>query len=136
MLGGLLVWMTVTVMRAEDRAFNLRVLAALAGTTVFYGIVHLVVERYGAHLNRWFGALLAVTPVVLVFALGGSVGRAVAVAYVGVSLLLQAVRGDGGCEVLAIPAIVLRRRTHLICLLFSPIDWVEKHLSGPGGLPG
>ncbi|MDH3458752.1 MAG: hypothetical protein OER90_18070 [Gemmatimonadota bacterium] len=136
MLGGLLAWMTFTVMRAEDQAFNLRVLAVGSGVTVFYGVVHFVVVRFGAHLNRWLGAALAVAPVVLVFAFGGSVGRVAAVAYIGVSLLLQAVRGDGGCEVLAIPAVALGRRTHLMCLLFSPIDWVEKHLTGPGGLPG
>ncbi|MDH3290448.1 MAG: hypothetical protein OEO20_07895 [Gemmatimonadota bacterium] len=136
MLGMLFVWMTYTVMRSEDAAFNLRILIAFAGITVFYGIVHFVVSRYGARLNRWFGAVLAVAPAVLVFALGGSLGRVAAVAYIGVSLLLQAMRGDGGCEVLAIPAMILGRRTHLVCILFSPVDWVEKHLTGPGGLPG
>jgi len=136
MLGGLLAWMTFTVMRAEDRAFNLRVLAVFGGVTVFYAIVHVIVSRYGTALNRWLGAALAVAPVVLIFALGGPVGRVATVAYIGVSLLLQAIRGDGGCEVLAIPAIALGRRTHLMCVLFSPIDWVEKYLTGPGGLPG
>nr|NIM49147.1 hypothetical protein [Gemmatimonadales bacterium] len=85
---------------------------------------------------RWFGAVLAVAPVVLLFALGGALGRVASVAYIGSSLLLQAIRGDAGCEVMSIPAVLLRRRSHLLCLLFSPIDWVEKHLSGPGGLPG
>jgi hypothetical protein len=136
MLGMLFVWMTYTVMRSEDAAFNLRVLAAFVGMTVFYGIAHFVVSRYGARLNRWFGAVLAVAPVVLVFALGGPLGRVAAVAYIGMSLLLQAIRGDGGCEVMAIPAMMLGRRTHLVCILFSPIDWIEKHLTGPGGLPG
>jgi hypothetical protein len=136
MLGGLLAWMTFTVMRAEDRAFNLRVLAVFGSVTLFYAVVHVIVRRYGTALNRWLGATLALVPVVLIFALGGPVGRVATVGYIGVSLLLQAIRGDGGCEVLAIPGIAFRRRTHLMCLLFSPIDWVEKHLTGPGGLPG
>ncbi len=136
MLGMLLVWMTYTVMRSEDADFNLRMLAAVAVMTVLYAVVHFVVGRYGAHLNRWLGAAVAVTPVVFLFALGGPVGRVAAVAYIGVSLSVQAIRGDGGCEVLAIPTLAFGRRTHLMCLLFSPIDWVEKHLTGPGGLPG
>ena len=136
MLAMLLGWMTYTVMRTEDKSFNLRLLAAFAGMTVFYAIVHLIVRRYGTGLNRWYGALVAVTPVVLAFALGGPLGRVVASAYVGVSLLLQTVRGDGGCEVLAIPAALFGRPTHLAGILFSPVDLVEKHLTGPGGLPG
>jgi hypothetical protein len=136
MLGALLAWMTFTVMRAEDQAFNIRVLAIFAGVTGFYAIVHFIVSRFGAGLNRWLGAIVAVTPVLLVFGLGGPVGRVASVAYIGVSLLLQAIRGDAGCEVLSIPALMLGRRSHLMCLLFSPIDWVERHLTGPGGLPG
>ncbi len=136
MLGMLLGWMTFTVMRTEDAAFTVRILAVFAGVTAFYAIVHLLIRRYGAGLNRWLGAALALLPVALLFALGGAVGRVASVAYLGLSLLLQAIRGDGGCEVMAIPALLFGRRTHLVCILFSPIDWVEKHLTGPGGLPG
>jgi hypothetical protein len=98
--------------------------------------VHLIVSRYGTRLHAWFGAVLAIAPVILLFALGGPIGRAASVAFVGISLLLQALRGDGGCEVMAIPAVLFRKRTHLACILFSPIDLIEKHLTGPGGLPG
>jgi hypothetical protein len=60
----------------------------------------------------------------------------VASAYLGLSFLLQTLRGDGGFEALAIPAALFRRPTHLRGILFAPIDLVEKHLTGPGGLPG
>jgi hypothetical protein len=136
MLGIFLVWMTFTVMRGEDQAFNVRVLAVFGGLTAFYAIVHIVVSRYGTGLDRWFGAVLAVAPVIVVFALGGPLGRVASVAFVGVSLLVQVVRGDGGCEVVSIPSLLFGRPTHLVCILFSPIDLVEKHLTGPGGLPG
>jgi hypothetical protein len=136
MLGLLLAWMTFTVTRFEDVAFNLRIVAVFAGLTTFYTILHLVIGKYGARINRWFGAALAVAPVILVFALGGAVGRLASVAFIGISLLLQAIRGDGGCEVMAIPAVMFGKRTHLMCILFSPIDLVEEHLTGPGGLPG
>ncbi|NIM52740.1 MAG: hypothetical protein GTN78_05420, partial [Gemmatimonadales bacterium] len=111
MLGMLLGWMTYTVMRFEDTAFNLRILAAFGGVTTFYAILHFVISRYGAGLHRWFGAALAVAPVVLLFALGGALGRVASVAYIGSSLLLQAIRGDAGCEVMSIPAVLLRRRS-------------------------
>ena len=136
MLGVLFGWMTYTVMRFQHTDNNLRILALFAGLLAFYTVAHLGIGRYGKALHSWYGAVLAVLPVVLLFAFGGLIGRIASVAYVGVSLLLQTVRADGGCEVLAIPAAAISRPTHLRGILFSPIDLVEKHLSGPGGLPG
>ena len=136
MLAILLVWLTYITMRMDDRVFNLRVLAVFVGLIAFYSIVHFTISRYVTGLNPWYGAALAVAPVIIVFAVGGPLGRVASVAFVGVSLLLQAIRGDGGCEVMAMPSMLFGRRTHLVCIFFSPIDWVEKHLTGPGGLPG
>ena len=136
MLAILLLWMTYIAMRMDDRTFNLRVLEVFVGLTVFYAIIHFVISRFVTGLNPWYGAALAVAPVITVFVIGGPLGRVASVAFIGVSLLLQAIRGDGGCEVMAIPSLLFGRRTHLMCIFFSPIDWVEKHLSGPGGLPG
>ncbi len=135
MLAGLLLWMTYIAMRLDDQAFNLKVAAVFTGLTAFYAALHFIVNRYLPRLNRWYGAVLAVAPVIVVFAVGGPLGRVASVAFVGASLLLQAVRGDGGCEVMAIPSLLFRKHTHLVCILFSPIDWIEKHLTGPGGLP-
>ncbi len=136
MLALLLGFMTYTVTRTEDKSFSLRLLTAFGCVTVFYAVVHLVLRRYGTGLHRWYGALGALAPLVLAFALGGLLGRSVASAYLGLSLLLQTFRGDGGSEVLAIPAALFHRPTHLAGILFAPIDLVEKHLTGPGGLPG
>jgi len=136
MLAMLLGFMTYTVMHTEDKSFNLRLLAAFGCVTVFYAVLHLLVRRYGTRLNRWYGAVAVLAPLVLAFALGGLLGRAAASAYLGLSFLLQTLRGDGGSEVLAIPAALVRRPTHLAGVLFAPIDLVEKHLTGPGGLPG
>jgi hypothetical protein len=136
MLAMLLGWMTYTALRFEDRTFNSRALAAFAVVMTFYAIAHFVISRYGPGLHRWFGAVAAVVPLILLFALGGTIGQLVSSAYIGLSLLLQTIRGDGGCEVMTIPAVMVGRRTHLMCILFAPVDWVEKHLTGPGGLPG
>lgn len=136
MLALLFGWMAYTVLRFQTTDNHVRALVIFAELLAFYFVLHLIIRRYGAGLHRWYGALLAVTPVILLFALGGPVGRVASVTYVGLSFLLQTIRADGGCEVLAIPAAVLRRPTHLNGILFSPIDLVEKHLTGPGGLPG
>ncbi|MBE0595027.1 MAG: hypothetical protein IH616_21790 [Gemmatimonadales bacterium] len=136
MLGSLFGWLTFTVMRGEHGPFNLRVLAVFAAVTVFYAVVHAIVRRLGPRVHRWYGALLAVVPLVLLFAVGGPIGHVSASAYIGLSLLVQTLRADAGCEVLAVPALLIGGRTHLAGILFSPIDLVEKHLTGPGGLPG
>ena len=44
------------------------------GEFLFYAALHLVIVRYFASVNRWVGAFVAVTPVVLVFVLGGMPG--------------------------------------------------------------
>ncbi len=129
-LGIALVWMTYAVMRTEDAAFNLRVLATVAGLVAFYSVMHVVISKYVSGVNPWLGAFLAVGPVILVFVLGAPVGRVASVGYIGVSLALQGIRADGGCEVMSIPAILFGKRTHLVCILFSPIDWVEERITG------
>lgn len=45
--------------------------------------------------------------------------------FLGASMLLAAVRGDAGCEVLAIPNLVTGRQDQIGCLIYSPIDALE-----------
>ena len=72
----------------------------------------------------------AVTPVFLVFGLGGPAGQLGSLLYIGVSLVLTAIRSDGGCEVMTIPGMLMGKRTHLVCIVFSPLDWIEDRLVG------
>jgi hypothetical protein len=103
---------------------------------IFYLLVHLLIARYFPTINPWVGAIIANVPAGLVFVLGlpggwifgrgeGFLGSAL---YVGVSLLLAALRADPGCEVMTLPAVVFRKHTNLACLLFSPIDAIERRL--------
>ncbi len=46
--------------------------------------------------------------------------------FYGLSMLLAALRGYGGCESLAISNWLLKRDDQLGCLVFSPIDYVER----------
>ena len=50
--------------------------------------------------------------------------------FYGVSLLLAALRGYAGCEVMAISNWLLRRDDQVGCVVFSPIDAAEKALTG------
>jgi len=51
-----------------------------------------------------------------------------ALLFYGTSMLLAALRGYGGCEVLAVSNWLLRRDDQIGCVVFSPIDQLERHL--------
>ena len=111
---------------------SVTLVAATAGVVVaeflFYAALHLIIVRFFSSVNRWLGALLAVTPVALVFVLSDAPGKLGTLLFVGISLLFTAFRNDGGCEVMTLPGMVFGRRTHLVCVAFSPIDWVEEKI--------
>ncbi len=125
------VFLAVTVWPLFQNAPSNRILSAVlvvVALTVFYAVVHWVVSSYLTKLNRWLGAFLAILPVFVVFLLGGGLGQVGALSFLAASLLLAAARADAGCEVMSIPSLVFGRRTHLKCLLFSPLDWVEEKI--------
>jgi hypothetical protein len=47
--------------------------------------------------------------------------------FLGVSMLVAAYRGYGGCEVLAIPHAFNARVGRIECILYAPIDVAERH---------
>lgn len=53
-----------------------------------------------------------------------------ALSFNGASMLLAAVRGYAGCEVLPISNWLLRRQDQVGCVVFSPIDYAERHWPG------
>ena len=101
----------------------------IAGEFVFYAVLHLVISKFFRRVNPWLGAILAVAPVALVFILSPAPGKLGTLIFIGVSLLFSALRADGGCEVLTLPGMVFGKRTHLVCIAFSPIDWVETQVT-------
>ncbi len=50
--------------------------------------------------------------------------------FYGLSMLVAALRGYGGCESLAISNWLLKRDDQLGCLVFSPIDNAERKFTG------
>ncbi|MCZ6462976.1 MAG: hypothetical protein O7A09_01460 [Proteobacteria bacterium] len=129
LLGVALVTLSISTVATSSGE---RVLAALGwtvGLVLLYAMLHWIIASRLGHLNRWLGAVLALGPIVALFLLGGAPGQLGAMLFLGASLLLASVLADPGCEVMSIPGLLFGRRTHLVCLFFSPIDWVEERLS-------
>jgi hypothetical protein len=56
--------------------------------------------------------------------------------FFGFSMLVAALRGYAGCEVLAIPNALTGRRDQIGCVLYTPIDRAEaRGRSGQSGRP-
>lgn len=99
------------------------------GLFLFYLLLHLFIMRFAPKINNVIGAILAFGPLLAVFFIGyGGPAATGALTYLALALLTAAIRGDGGCEVMSVPALFTGKHTHLCCLLFSPIDWCEKQL--------
>ncbi len=58
-----------------------------------------------------------------------------ALVFYGASMLLAAVQGYAGCEVLAVPNWLLGRDDQIGCAAFLPIDHLERRQAPPSGGP-
>jgi len=137
LIGLAMIFYVVSIYVKGGLNFNLASLEIVVGLILFYIVVHYLVSRYFSNINRWIGALVALVPVMLVFVFGmphnlifgrgeGAIG---AMTFVGVSLIIDFIRNDSGCEVMAIPGLLAKNRTHLACVTLTPIDILETKLS-------
>ncbi len=127
LLGAALVWMVVPFFGVANARSVARVALIIVLLAVLYAIIHLVVSRYLLGLHPIAGAVLALVPAIFT-AVYVPLGNVAVTTFIGASLILASVRADAGCEVLSIPGLLFRRKTHLACILFTPIDWVEQKL--------
>ena len=122
--------------------YALRVGGVFVALLVFYLLLGWILSHRGGRLPPWLGGflsngvagavMLAGAPNGLIFGHGeGFIGAA---AYVGLSLLLAAWRADPGCEVMTLPALLLGRHNALPCILFTPLDALERNLRRRGGV--
>jgi hypothetical protein len=112
-------------MISVETMLNVQVAGIVLGLFVFYALVHLAISKFVPSINAWLGAVLAVAPIFLVYALVGPAGRLGSLLFVGISLVATAIRSDGGCEVMTLPGMLMGKKTHLVCIVFSPLDWIE-----------
>jgi len=129
LMAGYLIAMVAPHYLGASWQSNLKIVAAIGGLIILYTALHLIISKYVPRLNRWLGALLAITPAALLFLLGGGIGQMGAMSYIGGSLFIDSFNGDSGCEVMALPGIFSGERTHLACILCSPLDWIEEKLT-------
>ncbi len=128
-----LVVIALPVYLEAGLTYNLSSLGLALGLLAIYTLLHLVMSRLLTDLNRWFGAAVVVMPVFLMwfFGQGGGPlfrhgeGGTAAITFLAVSFLVDFVRADAGCEVMALPGLIFGDRTHLPCLLLCPIDHME-----------
>ena len=131
LMGGLLtIHVPASHLIGASPSLTVQVAGVVFGLIVFYALVHVLISRFVATINRWLGAVLAIAPVFLVFLMGGPPVQLGVLLFLGVSLLLTGLRADGGCEVMALPGMILGKRTHLVCIVLSPLDWAEEKLTG------
>jgi hypothetical protein len=99
-----------------------------------YSLIHIGVSR--RIVGPCVAAILAAILLVALYVAGASrfpilgrgVGQLAAVTFLGVSLVVAGVRAAPGCEVMAIPGLLFGKHTELACLIFSPLDSLERKL--------
>lgn len=128
LLGGWLLFVTAVNIHRPDWKTALVVSCTFVAVFIYYALLHRLV---GQRQFKWVVVVKAVTilPVVAVlFALHITDIQLGILAFFGVSLVVQALRGDRGCEVMTLPTLVFRRPAHFPCLLFSPLDRFEESI--------
>ncbi len=120
--------------------FYLKGAVYLGGITAAYVLVYWAFgERFFATANPWVNTAIFVGPAFTVGwwpiigapLTGVEIPEALALAmglYIGISFILQWRIGYGGCEVVSIPIILLRRRYVTYCVPLVALDAVEKKI--------
>jgi hypothetical protein len=111
-------------------------LLLMLGLTGVYSLIHIGVSRRIVRFGPCVGALVAAGLLVALYVagvsrlpiLGHGTGQLAAVTFLGISLIIAGVRAVPGCEVMAIPGILFGKHTELACLIFSPLDKLERKL--------
>jgi hypothetical protein len=111
-----------------------------AWTLGLFGFPALVLAGHGSWVRRHpapfaaTGRLASLLGVALFLALyftwwyapAVSFGSDAALIFFGSSMLLAALRGDGGCEILSSSNWLLHRHDQIACTLFFPVDALEQ----------
>jgi hypothetical protein len=111
-------------------------LLLMLGLTGAYSLIHIVISRRIVAFGPCVGAMVALGLLIAVYAAGGpgslifgrGEGHLATVTFLGVSLVIAGVRATPGCELMAIPGVLFGRHTELMCLIFSPLDRLEREL--------
>jgi hypothetical protein len=111
-------------------------LLLILGLIGVYSLIHMLVSRRLVPFGPGLGAVVAMGLLVALYVAGASglpilghgKGQLAAVTFLSISLVVAGVRAVPGCEVMAIPALLFGKHTELACLIFSPLDTLERRL--------
>ena len=136
LLGLVLVVYTVPTYFRVPVPLAVRALLLVLGLVGVYSLIHILVSRRIVAFGPLRGAVVANGLLVVVYVAGGpgslilgrGEGALAAVTFLGISLLVAGVRAAPGCEVMAIPGVLFGEHTELACMIFSPVDKLERKL--------
>jgi len=104
----------------------LPILAAAIAAGVHAALGRLAPDSAGSWRSPWSAEGALVLGVVLACAIALTfvtpADEAAVWVFFGVSMLVAALRREGGCEVLALPNLVSGRHDRVSCLLYGPVD--------------
>ena len=111
-------------------------LLLMLGLIGVYSLIHIVVSRRIIAFGPCLGAAVAAGLLVTLYVAGASglpilghgKGQLAAATFLGISLVVAGLRAAPGCEVMAIPDLLFGKHTELACLIFSPLDRLERKL--------
>jgi hypothetical protein len=111
-------------------------LLLMLGLIGVYSLIHFVVSRRIVLFGPYLGAVVPLGLLAALYVVGASglpilgrgKGELAAVTFLGVSLIVAGVCAVPGCELMAIPSVFFRKHTELACLIFSPLDRLERKL--------
>jgi hypothetical protein len=116
-------------------------LLLVLGLIGVYSLIHIVVSRRIVAFGPCLGAVVGVGLLVTLYLAGASVlpilghgkGQHAAATFLGISLVVAGVCAAPGCELMAIPGVFFGKHTELACLIFSPLDKLERKLRSKRG---
>ncbi len=133
-IGLLLMIQVVPVYFHVDAPLALGALLLMLGLLIVYSLLHIAVLRRIVVFGPGLGAVVGLGILVALYLAGGprapllgrGEGELAAGTFLGASLIVAGMRADPGCEVMAIPGLLFGKHTELACLVFSPLDWLER----------
>jgi hypothetical protein len=136
LLGLALMVYVVPVYFQIPAGISVSVLLLMVGLVAAYSLIQIVISRRIFAFDSRLGAVVAAAFLVTLYVggatrlpiIGHGVGELAAVTFLGVSLLVAGIRATPGCEVMAIPSLLFGKHAELACLIFSPLDRLERKL--------
>jgi len=126
LLGLVLIVYTVPVYFQVPVRLTVEVLLLMLGLIGVYSLIHVLVSRRIVAFGSCLGAVVAF--------LGHGKGQLAAATFLGISLVVAGVRAAPGCELMAIPGLLFGKHTELACIIFSPLDRLERKLRSKHGV--